>query len=149
MKYRTESELRNFDFSESVISEIKYMNGIFKLLLDNVTILPECSCNRDIRQMRANQFLLTIVNPVIVKFFEESYKRYDANGVLLEEVDEKIIKVENYGELLKSFADGEVFSIKKEGETYIFLVDSEQNCYEIDVKGTDDIEEWDRFLNKN
>ena len=49
MNYKTIDELNNFDFSESVISEVETMNGTFHLWLDNVTILPECSCNRDIR----------------------------------------------------------------------------------------------------
>ena len=63
MNYKTIDELNNFDFSESVISEVETMNGTFHLWLDNVTILPECSCNRDIRVMRANGFLLSVSNP--------------------------------------------------------------------------------------
>ena len=46
MNYKTIDELNNFDFSESVISEVETMNGTFHLWLDNVTILPECSCKQ-------------------------------------------------------------------------------------------------------
>ena len=79
MNYKTIDELNNFDFSESVISEVETMNGTFHLWLDNVTILPECSCNRDIRVMRANGFLLSVSNPGIQEFIEEGYKRYNAD----------------------------------------------------------------------
>lgn len=82
MNYKTIDELNNFDFSESVISEVETMNGTFHLWLDNVTILPECSCNRDIRVMRANGFLLSVSNPGIQEFIEEGYKRYNADNVL-------------------------------------------------------------------
>lgn len=95
MNYKTIDELNNFDFSESVISEVETMNGTFHLWLDNVTILPECSCNRDIRVMRANGFLLSVSNPGIQEFIEEGYKRYNADNVLQESVDDRILAKTN------------------------------------------------------
>ena len=46
-------------------------------------ILPENSCNRDIREMRANDLVLKIEEPVIRSLVREGYKVYDANGILL------------------------------------------------------------------
>ena len=54
MKYSTGNEWEHFGFAEAYISDIQKINGYFVMTLDNVTIEPENSQNRDIRLMRAN-----------------------------------------------------------------------------------------------
>ena len=49
MKYHTINELDHFCFKEAYIAQICAVNGMFEIVFDNVTILPENSCNRDIR----------------------------------------------------------------------------------------------------
>lgn len=44
MKYYTENELQNFRFEGAYIAETCAVNGIFEMILDNVTILPQNSC---------------------------------------------------------------------------------------------------------
>ena len=80
MKYYTENELQNFRFEGAYIAETCAVNGIFEMILDNVTILPQNSCNRDIREMRANELKLKIREPEITAFVEEGYKVYDAEN---------------------------------------------------------------------
>ena len=82
MKYYTENELQNFRFEGAYIAETCAVNGIFEMILDNVTILPQNSCNRDIREMRANELKLKIREPEITAFVEEGYKVYDATFAL-------------------------------------------------------------------
>ena len=41
MKYYTENELQNFRFEGAYIAETCAVNGIFEMILDNVTILPK------------------------------------------------------------------------------------------------------------
>ena len=43
MKYYTENELQNFRFEGAYIAETCAVNGIFEMILDNVTILPQNS----------------------------------------------------------------------------------------------------------
>ena len=74
MKYYTENELQNFRFEGAYIAETCAVKGIFEMILDNVTILPQNSCNRDIREMRANELKLKIREPEIMAFVEEGYK---------------------------------------------------------------------------
>ena len=50
---------------------------MFEIVFDNVTILPANSCNRDIREMRANELVLQISEPKIEALVEEGYKVYD------------------------------------------------------------------------
>ena len=82
MKYHTINELDHFCFKEAYIAQICAVNGMFEIVFDNVTILPENSCNRDIREMRANELVLKISEPKIEALVEEGYKVYDANGNL-------------------------------------------------------------------
>ena len=113
-----------------------------------MTILPECSCNRDIRVMRANGFLLSVSNPGIQEFIEEGYKRYNADNVLQESVDDRILAKDEYAAMFKTFPYGTIYSIKKKENTYVFSIDANDRCYEITVSGSGDVEEWDRFLVK-
>ena len=148
MKYHTINELDHFCFKEAYIAQIRAVNGMFEIVFDNVTILPECSCNRDIRVMRANGFLLSVSNPGIQEFIEEGYKRYNADNVLQESVDDRILAKDEYAAMFKTFPYGTIYSIKKKENTYVFSIDANDRCNEITVSGSGDVEEWDRFLVK-
>ena len=91
MKYHTINELDHFCFKEAYIAQICAVNGMFEIVFDNVTILPENSCNRDIREMRANDLVLKIKEPVIRSLVREGYKVYDANGALLRTCEDEVI----------------------------------------------------------
>lgn len=149
MKYNTSNELMHFDFSEANIAELQQMNGYFYAIFDNVTILPENSCNRDIRQMRTNNLYFKIPEGQIVKFIEEGYKVYDANGKLSSQYEDKNIQPESYQEELKKLAGCTIYSIEKTDSYYILSIDTEDHTYLIHVAGTEDIEEWDRFMSKD
>lgn len=149
MKYRTLNELNHFNFADANISELKQMNGYFYAILDNVTILPENSCNRDIRQMRTNHLIFQIPNGQIIKFVEEGYKVYDANGNLSRQYDDTVIPVENYNEELQKLTDCVIYSIQKTDSIYILSIDTEDHTYLIHISGTEDTEEWDRFMSKD
>ena len=87
MKYHTINELRNFNFKEAYIAQICAVSGMFEIVFDNVTILPENSCNRDIREMRANEFVLKISDPVIEAFVGEVYSVEQEKGCYIISVD--------------------------------------------------------------
>ena len=95
------NELQNFRFEGAYIAETCAVNGIFEMILDNVTILPQNSCNRDIREMRANELKLKIREPEITAFVEEGYKVYDADGNLKEKKEDILIAAEDQAAKLK------------------------------------------------
>ena len=66
MNYRTVDETSHFKFEDAYIADVQVTKGIFHLILDNVTILPENSCNRDIRTMRTNQMMLKLEEAEVV-----------------------------------------------------------------------------------
>jgi len=149
MNYRTTNELEHFDFSDAYIAEVQATSGFFHIILDNVTILPENSCNRDIRAMRTNQLRLKIENAVVESIVEEGYKVYDANGNLKEAVEDQEIAKENYFSVMKEFSGGLIYSLSKQETKYLFTIDAEsERTYVLCVSGEGDVEEWDRFFNR-
>ena len=62
-------------------------------------ILPENSCNRDIRKMRTNELVFSIENASIVTLIEEGYKIYNADGVLMSEDEDKVLDESSYKEV--------------------------------------------------
>lgn len=149
MKYKTTNELCHFLFEEAHIAEAGTTPGSLYLILDNVTILPENSRNRDIRQMRANQLRFTILGGSLLSFVEEGYKVYDANGKLQRQVPDRALLPQEYAEGLKGLCGCTLYSIEKKDNLYEISVDGEDHTFLLEAAGNGDIQEWDRFLNKD
>ena len=129
MKYTTTDELEHFSFAEAYIADVQLADGFFHMTLSNVTILPENSCNRDIREMRA--------------------KVYDANGALMKNCADEVIDQAAWNETIRSFADGTLYALKQDGENYVFEIDApDEEEYVLAMSGTHNTASWDRFLNK-
>lgn len=147
MKYKTINELEHFDFKEAYIGQIQMLQGIFTMELDNVTILPENSCNRDIRRMRTNGLVFHITEPTIQLFVEEGYKVYDANGALIRQEENRTIAPEDYSAACKELEGCVIYYIERKENGYEISIDTEDHTYLIQLAGTGDSEEWDRFMN--
>lgn len=148
MKYKTTDEWKNFSFAEAYIGDVQVTNGFFHMELDNVKILPENSCNRDIRKMRTNGLVLKLEDFVITSLVEEGYKVFDANGNSIKEVEDTVIAEEDYFSTINELTDGIIYSLEKEENTYIFSIDAaNERTYELKVSASHDIEEWERFYN--
>jgi hypothetical protein len=148
MKYHTTNEFDHFEFHEVHISDVQTAGSFFHIVLDDVVILPENSCNRDIRRMRANGLVLKINDMKIESLTEEGYKIYDADGKFQEETADRIVDAAQYSDVFAAFTDGYAFSIEKQENTYVFVVDAtDEHTYELRVLGSGDVQEWDKFLN--
>lgn len=147
MKYKTTNELAHFRFWDSYIDEIRTMSNSFSMVLDNVKILPENSCNRDIREMRTNQLQLHIENAAIKAVIEEGYKIYDADGNLQRQEKDRTLAENDYANAYKELAGCCIYAIEKVEDTYNISIDTEDHTFLIQVAGSCDIEEWDKFLN--
>lgn len=148
MKYKTIDEWEHYNFSEAVIGDIQTASGFFHLILDNVTILSDNSCNRDIRDMRANDFMLKIIDSEITMLIQEGYKVLDANGNLMQKYEDTEIEAEDFADVIKELVEGTIYQAQKKESEYEFIIDTEEHTYVLTITGTSDEEEWDRFLNK-
>ena len=152
MKYNTVNEYDHFEFDDVHISDFESHGIIFNIVLDDVKILPENSCNRDIRKMRTNELVFSIENASIVTLIVEGYKIYNADGVLMSEDEDKVLDESSYKEVFDCMPDGYAFSITKEPcddkFKYTFVLDgTNEKTYTLIVEGTADRQEWDRFMN--
>ncbi len=147
MGYFTQNELHTFDFSEAHISEIRFGLGTFYMLADNVKILEQNSCNRDVRTMRTNGLTFRIMDPQIISVVEEGCKIYNADGVLQREVPDRIVTAEEYADLCKELEEAVVYKLEKTDDIYRIFIDGEEHAYSFEMKGSGDSEEWNRFMN--
>jgi hypothetical protein len=147
MAYQTNNEFDNFEFTETHVDGIQVLDGIFHILLSNVKILPENSCNRDIRKMRCNSLELVIENPVIEEVIREGYKLLDADGGVKETVEDEVVAPGDYVGVWAAFSDAEVYDITRREREYSFVVDAaDERTYTVRVSGSADTESWERFL---
>lgn len=147
MGFFTENEAETFDFEEAHIAELRFGLGSFYMLLDNVKILEKNSCNRDVRTMRTNGLTFRITDPQILEVVEEGCKIYNADGVLQQELPDRVMDPEEYAALCAQLEDAVIYELKKEEDIYRIAVDGEERDYTLKVKGSGDSEEWDRFMN--
>ncbi len=147
MSYKTTNELDHFDFEDACIFEMRMGAGTFSLLSDNVKILPDNSCNHDIRMMWTNQLCLKISDAVIDTFVEEGYKVYDANGRLLREENDHPIESSDYARFFGELEGCSIDAIVKTDSRYEISIRTEDHTFFLTVTGTADTEEWERFLN--
>lgn len=147
MGFYTENEVETFDFGEAHISEIRFGLGPFYMLVDNVKILEQNSCNRDVRTMRTNGLTFRIIDPQIVAVTEEGCKIYNADGVLQKEVPDRTVSPEEYANLCKELEEAVIYKLEKTGDSYCIFIDGEEHEYTMEIKGSGDSEAWDRFMN--
>ncbi len=151
MKYNTTNELDHFNFSEAYITAIQKRNGYIQLTLDNVTIMPDNSCNRDIREMRTNGLNLKILDGEVALLVQEGYKVYNPDGKLTGQYEDRQVEPEQYNDVLKMLSDGGscIYSLKQDDNMYMFAIDGgDERTYMLKIHGTRNMAEWDRFLNK-
>jgi hypothetical protein len=148
MGFQTTNEFEHFAFEETHIGNIQVMDGVFHILLDNVKILPENTCNRDIRKMRCNEMELRIEQPQIIEVIREGYALYDADGNPKENVEDEVLLPKDYPGVWEVFLDADVYEITRQEQTYTFVVDAtDERTYTVRVRGSADVESWERFLN--
>ncbi len=147
MRYHTTDELGHFHFQDAVVAEVRLHPGCFCLELDQVIIMPDNSCNRDIREMRTNGLCLKLQDGVVLSFVREAYRVYDADGNLTHAEEDGPIDVDQDGSALKRMENATVYGITCQDGIYHIELDREEYTYHIDVKALHDVEEWDRFLN--
>ena len=108
-KYNTMNEFVHFDFSEAVIGDIQLAEGMFRAVIDNVKILPENSCNRDIRTMRTNELLLKLDDAKLVTLVEEGYREYDADGNLKNTYEDIVVNPDQYKQKEEVLVEGTIY----------------------------------------
>jgi hypothetical protein len=89
-----------------------------------------------------------VENPQIVEVCREGYTLYDANDNPKETVPDEVLEPQVYTEAWAVFLDADVYSITRQEQVYTFVIDAtDERTYTVRVRGTADVESWERFLN--
>ena len=146
-KYSTINEVNHFEFGEAVVGDIQLTERMFHLVLDNVKICPENSCNRDIRMMRTNELLFKISDAEIISLVEEGYNEYDADGNLKHTYPDEEVEKAKYDEVAQVLLEGTIYELTLQSGVYTFIIDgTNDRTYALKVTGSGDTQEWNRFL---
>lgn len=148
MGYHTVNELEHFNFSGAEILEIREYRDQLIFDLGFVTILPENSCNRDVREMGTNQLTLKLSHVKDIKIVLEGYKVYDADGNPKEQYEDEVIEKKDFPATYQTLQGSGVYSLNRQGEDYIFYLDTEERTYLLAVTAEGNSQEWERFMNK-
>ena len=97
--------------------------------------------------MRTNGLTFRIIDPQIVTVIEDGCKIYNADGVLQQEIPDRVVEPEEYAKVCEQLEDAVIYELKKEDDVYVISIDGEEHAYTLKVKGRGDSEEWDRFMN--
>lgn len=149
MGYHTKNELHHFRFEQSEVYEVRQYRNQLIFTLGYVTILPENTCNRDIREMGTNELELKLLEVSDVKFIHEGFRLYDADGNLKQETEDKVLDATKLCDELKDVCGLSIFELQKKDETYIFYLDTEEDgTYRLEVIAGEDTQDWERFMNR-
>ena len=97
--------------------------------------------------MRTNQLELKIQDAVLESFVKEGCKIYDADGNLMRQEEDVALTPEQYKEAFAELEGCEIYNIEKQGDVYIFSIDTEDRTILLKVQGKNDTEAWERFMN--
>ena len=146
-KYHTINEINHFEFGEAVIGDVQLTDRMFHVVLDNVKIKPENSCNRDIRTMRTNELFLKLDEAEIISLVEEGYSEYDANGNLKHTYEDVTVEPDEYKQKEEVLVEGTIYELKLADGVYSFVIDgTDERTYTLKVAASGDEESWNRFL---
>ena len=148
MGYHTVEELEHFNFAGAEILEIREYRDQLIFDLGFVTILPENSCNRDVREMGTNQLTLKLLHVKETEIILEGYKVFDAEGNLKETYKDEVIDKKDFPALYQALQGSGIYSLIRDGDAYVFYLDTEERTYRFTVMAEGNTQDWERFMNK-
>lgn len=147
MGYYTKNEIENFAFTQAQIFEIKEYRDQIIFDLGYVIIKASNSCNRDVFDMGTNELRLRLYEVSDIRITRLGYKTYNADGKLMNESPDEVLAKEKQQEVFENWEGGlgQITAMRHEAGKYSFDVETEEDLYLLEVKATDNSQEWERF----
>lgn len=145
--FHTKNELEHFDFAGAEVIEAKAYRDQIIFQLGFVKILPENTCNRDIRVMGTNELTLKFLEVTQYTYVEEGYKVFDADGNLMNTVGDKTLQGEQALKAITTMENMTIYSIEKTENEYRISLDGLEQTFLVVLQANGDSQEWERFRN--
>lgn len=144
MMYTTVNECEHFDFTTAQVESMRKQAETLVLELTSVTILPENSCNRDIRKMGTPSLSLSFLDSRISDLVKEGVKVYDADGNLTQTIPDEIL---DFGKFAKQIQGACVYELTKTANVYRVGLETEDCTYLLKLCASGTRQDWERFMN--
>ena len=161
MAFVSKNEINQFDFSDCKIIEVKYSQGQLVMKLESLIVLENNTQNANYTKSYADTVEMVLSDCAIESVILAGYKVYDANDILVEEVQDKVFEADKYSEIIEKTKDAYLYRFIKvsddEGYVYDFeveqsepgeIMDLRNDTYVFRVKFSDSVFTWDRYLNR-
>lgn len=147
MGYYTKNEIENFGFTQAQIFEVKEYRDQMIFDLGYVIIKASNSCNRDVFDMGTNELRLRLYEVSNIRITRLGCKIYNADGKLMQENPDEVLKKEQNEEIFESWSGGigQITAMRRENGRYSFDVETEEELYLLEVTATENSQEWERF----
>ena len=162
MKFKSVNELETFSFRDCVIKKLVLDQKRIAMETEALIVDGSNSQNRQFFASYLGEAIITLDNADIEKIVLAGNRVYDPDGRLLEEVDDKTLETEEYGELVEACRDAFLCGIKKiseeDGRQKLMLefeIPSEDDYdflgikfYELTAEADSVTVEWDKYMNR-
>lgn len=149
MSFKTNNEIKNFDFSQSTLKNITVNNEHIVVEVFDVIILENNSCNEAFRNMATNELTVEFTGVESVSFIKDGYIIRDMDNKIREDVKEQEIPEEEWKKIILELNDNPIEGIELIDGIYNVYLDTDESLvsYTMKIKCKNDIEEWEKFRN--
>lgn len=158
MNYKSVDEINKFRFDDCRINSVKKTDKDIYIEVEALIVCADNSQNSNYTESYAGTAVIKFVSSDIKKCIRDGYKYYDANEVLISEVEDCILEKDEIPAFLNSCEGAYLCELKKntsETDSYdlgIEFEDSEDgtvsDSYSLVIVCEKIIVEWDQYLNR-
>ncbi len=157
MRYKSVDEINNFRFDDCVINSISESGSDVSISAEALIVCANNSQNSNYTESYAGITQIRFTEGRIKGLIKDGYKYYDANEVLISEVEDSVIANEDIKAFLKTCEGAYLYEISEDKENNCYILgiefeDAEDNTvgdsYRLTLECEKIIIEWDEYLNK-
>ena len=160
MGFKSVNELEQFCFDDCQICEIKVSDKEVDFVLEALIVKRNNSQNTNFTESYAGTTSARFFSGSIVKGFKDGYKYYNADDVLLKEVEDVLLTETEMRDILNSSSGAYLYSFDKDKEEngrlyYTFgieFVDELENTmsdsYHFQISFEKAVFEWEHYMNR-
>lgn len=158
MNYKSVDEINKFRFDDCRINSIKKTDKDIYIEVEALIVCADNSQNSNYTESYAGTTQIKFAKADIKKCVKDGYKYYDANEVLISEVEDCALKNDDITTFLNSCEGAYLCELKKsvkEAESYDLGVEFEDSedgtvsdSYSLVIGCEKIIVEWDQYLNR-
>jgi hypothetical protein len=162
MSYQSVNELEQFSFEDCKITGLSFGESNIRLEVEALIVKPSNSQNSNYTESYAGPAVILLEGGRLTGGFREGYKYYDANEVLIREVEDEPAAVDEIRAMEKTFVDAWLFAMEKksaseDGFVYVLAIempekedapDAVTDSWQLEVRFDRAVVSWEFYENR-